>query len=64
MNYRYLYGGRVQDFVLMRNLYRTHFITPPAKIGFSISNEDIRLNWKPPISLPFQGFLLIVFLMI
>lgn len=41
----------------MRDPYRITFIEPPSKIGFSISNYDIRLNWKAPLSLPFQGFL-------
>uniref|UniRef100_A0A915EDW1 receptor protein-tyrosine kinase n=1 Tax=Ditylenchus dipsaci TaxID=166011 RepID=A0A915EDW1_9BILA len=51
----YLYAGPVHEFVIMKNFQPPAFIAAPSKIGLTMDDSTSRLNWKPPMSFPFQA---------
>ncbi|VDK28704.1 unnamed protein product [Gongylonema pulchrum] len=55
---RYLYAGRVVDFVFSRNRPKPLTILPPSKISLMTAVSSARVTWEPPPLLPFQGNML------
>ncbi|CAG9539972.1 unnamed protein product [Cercopithifilaria johnstoni] len=52
---RYLYAGRVVDFVFLRDSPMPITIPPPSKIGLITADNTARITWESPILLPFQA---------
>uniref|UniRef100_A0A1I8EBK5 receptor protein-tyrosine kinase n=1 Tax=Wuchereria bancrofti TaxID=6293 RepID=A0A1I8EBK5_WUCBA len=52
---RYLYSGRVVDFVFLRDSPMPITITAPSKIGLITADSTARVTWGSPILLPFQA---------
>ncbi|KAM3717158.1 Protein roller-3 [Dirofilaria immitis] len=52
---RYLYAGRVVDFVFLRDSSMPITISSPSKIGLIAADNIARITWESPILLPFQA---------
>ncbi|KAK0410497.1 hypothetical protein QR680_005159 [Steinernema hermaphroditum] len=52
---KYLYPGRVVDFVFASDLPLPAFLPPPDRIGVVMSAHTARVTWTHPASLPFQA---------
>ncbi|VDK61397.1 unnamed protein product [Onchocerca ochengi] len=52
---RYLYAGRVVDFVFLRDSPMPITIPSPSKIGLITTDNIARITWESPILLPFQA---------
>ncbi|KAK6108370.1 Protein tyrosine kinase family protein [Brugia pahangi] len=52
---RYLYSGRVVDFIFLRDSPMPITITSPSKIGLITTDSTARVIWESPTLLPFQA---------
>ncbi|EJD76761.1 TK protein kinase [Loa loa] len=52
---RYLYPGRVVDFVFLRDSPMPITIPVPRKIGLITNDSTARITWESPVLLPFQA---------
>uniref|UniRef100_A0A0R3RIS5 Fibronectin type-III domain-containing protein n=1 Tax=Elaeophora elaphi TaxID=1147741 RepID=A0A0R3RIS5_9BILA len=52
---RYLYAGRVVDFVFLRDNPMPITILSPNKLGLITADSTARITWESPILLPFQA---------